>query len=90
MAGIPEAGPHQAGARVDTSDPLSVLAHGQSQGVTAARPAQINDDDLLEGVIAVRAPLQGTVISVDVSDGQITYGFFRKNNFEEAGSATRS
>lgn len=70
MAGIPEAGPPQAGARVDTSDPLSVLAHGQSQGVTAARPAQINDDDLLEGVIAVRAPLQGTVISVDVSDGQ--------------------
>jgi transposase InsO family protein len=26
----------------------------------------------------------------DQSMDQITYGFFRKNNFEEAGSATRS
>ena len=67
---MPEAGAPQAGARVDTSDPLSVLAHGQSQGVTPARASQINDEDLLEGMIAVRALPQGTVIAVDVVDSQ--------------------
>ena len=70
LPGAPEANAPQAGARIDTSDPLSVLAHGQSQTGTTAHPSQVHHDDAPEGTIAVRAPLQGTVISVDVSDGQ--------------------
>jgi acetyl/propionyl-CoA carboxylase alpha subunit len=56
-----------AGARVDPGDPLAVLSHGKSGGgvVQAARA------DLPAGWIEVRAPLQGTVVSVDVREGQL-------------------
>jgi acetyl/propionyl-CoA carboxylase alpha subunit/acetyl-CoA carboxylase carboxyltransferase component len=57
----------RAGVRVDPNDPLAVLAHGKSAG--AARATAAETIDLPEGVVAVRAPLQGTVISVDVTSG---------------------
>ena len=48
-----------AGARIDADDPLAVLSH--SQRSTAAQvTAQM--DDIPPGTIAIRAPLQGTVI----------------------------
>src|SRR5207249_10533835 len=52
-----------AGARIDTSDPLAVLAHGKEappSPQTAASP------DL---GTAVAAPLQGTIVAVDVTEG---------------------
>jgi len=60
----PSAGPTRAGARVDTVDPLAVLEHGRRG---EAPPA---DDTTDHGELcAVRAPLQGSVGSVEVSAG---------------------
>jgi acetyl-CoA carboxylase carboxyltransferase component/biotin carboxyl carrier protein len=59
----------RAGAVIDPNDPLAVLAHGKT---AVERPALAPDDIALpEGVIAVRAPLQGTVIAVDVTPGDL-------------------
>ena len=60
----------RAGAKVDAADPLSVLAYGQATrdrpGPTAG-PADA--EDLPDGMIAVRTPMQGTVISIAVAVG---------------------
>lgn len=57
------------GARVDPRDPLAVLAHGQ-QAVEDSKPTPQGELDVeLEGTTTVRAPLQGTVLSIDVSQG---------------------
>jgi acetyl/propionyl-CoA carboxylase alpha subunit len=60
----------RAGAKVDATDPLSVLTYGQStsgQPVPGAGPAA--GGSLQDGMIGVRTPMQGTVISVAVSIG---------------------
>src|SRR5439155_17967235 len=54
-----------AGARVDPRDPLAVLVHGKSAGVARRPPTT----DALETGIVVRAPMQGTVVAVDVVAG---------------------
>ena len=60
----------RAGAKVDAADPLSVLAYGQAaregQGPKAG-PA--GAEDLPDGMIAIRTPMQGTVISIAVAVG---------------------
>ncbi|MEE2674293.1 MAG: carboxyl transferase domain-containing protein [Myxococcota bacterium] len=57
----------RAGAEIDANDPLAVLDHGKSDAASnEAPPAGI---DPSEGAM-VRAPLQGTVVSVDVREGQ--------------------
>ena len=65
----------QAGVTVDASDPLAVLAHGK-EGAPApvSAPAPAESDalpavDVPEGVHAVRAPLQGTIVTIDVAAG---------------------
>ncbi len=64
----------QAGATVDTSDPLAVLSHGKD-GAAAAAP--IGEPDPLdaalegpEGTVAVRAPIQGTIVSIEIAAGE--------------------
>jgi acetyl/propionyl-CoA carboxylase alpha subunit/acetyl-CoA carboxylase carboxyltransferase component len=59
-----------AGARIDASDPLAVLAHGKS-AAPAGEEALRADEDAAPGHIAVRAPMQGTVISIDVAAGDV-------------------
>ncbi|MGH8188136.1 MAG: carboxyl transferase domain-containing protein, partial [Steroidobacteraceae bacterium] len=56
-----------AGARVDTNDPLAVLNHGKQ----AAAAAQRHSADLSRGADAATlvAPLQGTIVSIDVREG---------------------
>ena len=64
--------PGRAGARVDPGDPLAVLAHGKSAASPApdAVPrALAGTPDAPPGSFAVRAPLQGTVVSVSVAPG---------------------
>ncbi len=56
-----------AGARVDSSDPLAVLTHGKSEDTAAEAVAQ--DEFVPEGSVALRAPLQGTIISIEVEPG---------------------
>src|SRR5205823_2939426 len=50
--------PRRAGATVDPRDPLAVLVHGKTSMPVVP-----------EGAIVVRAPMQGTVVAIDVSPG---------------------
>jgi acetyl/propionyl-CoA carboxylase alpha subunit/acetyl-CoA carboxylase carboxyltransferase component len=61
-AGAPS---RQAGARVDAVDPLAVLAFGKARTGEAA-PAT---GDAPEGTVPVPAPMQGTVVSLAVKEG---------------------
>ena len=74
QAASAEAG-RRAGAKIDAVDPLAVLAHGKS-GADAAPAAAVTPepaafDDIVgpEGASALRAPLQGTIVSLAVDPG---------------------
>jgi len=64
-----------AGAKIDTSDPLAVLHHGKGAGdvpaalhmSTPATPS-LHAVDGPAGTIAITAPMQGTIISIDVHE----------------------
>lgn len=65
-----------AGAKVDTVDPLAVLDHGKSGGVPPApadaggvSPPVAPPATGPEGTVALTAPLQGTIVSIDVRPG---------------------
>jgi acetyl/propionyl-CoA carboxylase alpha subunit/acetyl-CoA carboxylase carboxyltransferase component len=61
----------RAGARVDPDDPLAVLRYGKSRAPMDSgedTPAEVAAVDA-RGLTAVVAPLQGTVVSVDVAEG---------------------
>ena len=67
--------PALAGVKVDSTDPLAVLEHGKSAGPTSAvattpvgqAPAvEVSGPD---GTVSVPAPLQGTIVSLDISEG---------------------
>ncbi len=60
---------HRAGAKVDSADPLAVLAYGQGSKRDMPTPAPGGEATLPEGMLAVRAPLQGTVVVVSVEEG---------------------
>jgi acetyl/propionyl-CoA carboxylase alpha subunit/acetyl-CoA carboxylase carboxyltransferase component len=55
----------RAGAKVDASDPLAVLSHGKEEYAETSTP----DTEAPEGTNALRAPLQGTIVSLTVSPG---------------------
>jgi len=69
-----------AGARIDSTDPLAVLSHGAIDGPGSPAPAAAGPppppapvEAALTGPdasIGIGAPLQGTIVSVAVSDGQ--------------------
>ena len=63
-----------AGVKVDAVDPLAVLDHGKSGGpavsVPAAQPPPVEQAPVPEGLTAVRAPMQGTVLSHEAEPGQ--------------------
>ncbi len=61
----------RAGAKVDAADPLSVLAYGRAarEAGRDRMPAPGGGEDLPDGMIAVRTPMQGTVISISVAVG---------------------
>ncbi|MDH3683977.1 MAG: carbamoyl-phosphate synthase large subunit, partial [Acidimicrobiia bacterium] len=67
----PEAGAGLAGAQVDTSDPLALFAHDQAVKSTATDEAGVGAPDLSgpEGSIGVPVPIQGTIVSVAVGEG---------------------
>jgi acetyl/propionyl-CoA carboxylase alpha subunit len=59
--------PH-AGARIDASDPLAVLSYGQAARERPAAPARAAAK-APDGTVALDAPLQGTVVSIAVAEG---------------------
>ncbi len=74
------AAPRLAGAKIDTRDPLAVLAHGKSEGPVAVQeaPAAVTaprefDIAVPEGMVAVEAPMQGTIVSIDVKEGDLVH-----------------
>src|SRR5436309_1741919 len=58
-----------AGAKVDPHDPLAVLVHGKTAGAAPPATAVAGEPAAPEGAVVVRAPMQGTVVAVDVSPG---------------------
>jgi acetyl/propionyl-CoA carboxylase alpha subunit/acetyl-CoA carboxylase carboxyltransferase component len=54
----------QAGAKVDAVDPLAVLTYGKAQSAPAAAEAEAP-----EGTVPVPAPMQGTIVSLAVKEG---------------------
>lgn len=66
-------GPRRAGVRVDAKDPLAVLNLGKAAAAAAPEPvapeALDSDIDTPEGTTAVVAPIQGTIVQVDVAEG---------------------
>ncbi len=62
--------PGRAGARVDRDDPLAVLVHGKTAGGDVGRLGT-PDADAPEGAVVVRAPMQGTIVAVDVGAGDV-------------------
>jgi len=80
VASAPAADPARrlAGAKVDTKDPLAVLDYGRGRGGAASAPAQAPAvpsapaqqwGEGPEGSAAVAAPIQGTILSIDVAEG---------------------
>ncbi len=66
-ASSPSTGNRQAGAKVDAVDPLAVLAFGKTaQQETDAQAAS----DAPEGTVPVPAPMQGTIVSLSVKEGE--------------------
>ncbi|MFT3851867.1 MAG: carboxyl transferase domain-containing protein [Ilumatobacteraceae bacterium] len=63
------AAPRLAGAKVDVVDPLAVLDFGRARTERATAPVAPDGDGGPPGAVAVRAPMQGTVVSVSVADG---------------------
>ncbi|MCZ6657514.1 MAG: carbamoyl-phosphate synthase large subunit [Gammaproteobacteria bacterium] len=72
----PAAAPELAGAKVDEVDPLAVLDHGKSGAasvMSAPQALALVDEDLPEGTTAIKAPMQGTIVSFDVAPGDEVY-----------------
>jgi acetyl/propionyl-CoA carboxylase alpha subunit len=63
-----DARPGQAGMQIDTSDPLAVLKLDKATGRTRAA-----EPELAEGLRAVTAPMQGTIVSVDATPGTVVH-----------------
>ena len=70
----------RAGAVVDANDPLAVLSFGKSENVSMETPAaadseiktpQTYDMGGLEDTSVVKSLMQGTIVSVDVSEGDL-------------------
>lgn len=70
-----------AGAKVDAVDPLAVLDHGKTAGngsapvaadpALGAVPAEAVGPD---GTVPILAPMQGTIVSVDLKEGDLVHG----------------
>jgi acetyl/propionyl-CoA carboxylase alpha subunit/acetyl-CoA carboxylase carboxyltransferase component len=56
-----------AGTRIDSTDPLAVLAHGKSPGSRRGRSAPSSAPS---GTAVVRAHMQGTVVAIEVHEGE--------------------
>jgi len=59
--------PKLAGAKVDTVDPLAVLQYGKERAEVGG--AEQDETVGPAGTVPVRAPLQGTVVTIDVAEG---------------------
>ncbi len=71
---VPAAQPAEAaraGVKVDSADPLAVLHHGKTEAAKSAIHGEAAGPD---GTIALRAPLQGTIVSIAAKVGDKVRG----------------
>jgi acetyl/propionyl-CoA carboxylase alpha subunit/acetyl-CoA carboxylase carboxyltransferase component len=64
--------PGRAGAKVDNTDPLAVLSYGQKARedlIDQKINGTLTEEDNPEGLFIVKAPVQGTIISISGSTG---------------------
>ncbi len=62
--------PGRAGVRLGSTDPLAVLDLGRSEPPAEVAGGQSTpDQDLPPGTVAIRAPMQGTIVSFNVGAG---------------------
>ena len=80
LAAAPEPAAGLAGVRLHGDDPLAVLDYGRGQRAAQPTPApaigvEQGPPDVAgpEGTLALRAPLQGTIVSIDVREGDRVY-----------------
>ena len=74
----PSAPNRRAGAKLDSTDPLAVLEHGKSGGGApdsramdaTATALRADATARLENTVAIKAPIQGTIVSVDIRVGE--------------------
>ncbi len=60
----------RAGATIDNADPLAVLTYGQTSPLPGrADNHRALDQEVPDGMVGVRAPLQGTIITLSVAAG---------------------
>ena len=62
-----------AGARVDTSDPMALFEYDRKNKARVASSLTVAESQATiadEGLVEVRSPIQGTVVSIDVDVGQ--------------------
>jgi len=72
---------HLAGAKIDAIDPLAVLSHGKSGANSAAAMpvmaasagASAHEITGPENTVALAAPMQGTIVSIDVREGELVH-----------------
>ena len=68
------AGPALAGATVDAVDPLAVLDYGKTgAGGPTLAAHEASDLEGPEGSVAIRAPMQGTIVGIDVQEGDLVH-----------------
>ena len=63
-----------AGVRLQSDDPLAVLAHGKTGEFSAQTQDETSIQDTTPvppGTLPIRAPMQGTVVEVSVSEGEV-------------------
>jgi acetyl/propionyl-CoA carboxylase alpha subunit/acetyl-CoA carboxylase carboxyltransferase component len=74
-AAAPGAKPGRAGVKVDASDPLAVLVHGREGSSSVAEETflaptpTVDDIATPEGAVPLAAPMQGTVVSITITEG---------------------
>ncbi len=56
----------RAGAKVDAGDPLAVLAYGKEE---TDQESSTTDHAAPDGTVAIKAPMQGTIVSIEVAAG---------------------
>jgi acetyl/propionyl-CoA carboxylase alpha subunit/acetyl-CoA carboxylase carboxyltransferase component len=60
----------RAGASIDSTDPLAVLTFGlANQPVDRLDNHHSSDQEVPDGLLGMRAPLQGTIVALSVADG---------------------
>lgn len=77
----PVASAQQVGVKIDSRDPLAVLAHGKTGEANSSDATQdslpntvanlLPNQETPDGLVAITSPMQGTIISINLSENEI-------------------